>query len=101
VQRFVRTVGWLIFAALAVIAAIAMIDNRAPATVHFLDWQSTEAPLYWWLVGAFLLGCACGATFVSMAWLRARTAARRARAELAKSQAALEAARRTTPVSAG
>jgi uncharacterized integral membrane protein len=101
VARFVRTIGWLAFAVVAVIAAIAMIDNRAPATVHFLDWQSSEAPLYWWLVGAFVSGCACGAAFVGLSALRARLAARRARTELAKSQTALEAARRTTPASTG
>jgi len=101
VDRLVRTFGWLCFAALAVIAAIAMVDNRAPVTVHFLDWQSADVPLYWWLVGAFLFGCACGAAFVGVALIRARTATRRARSELTKSQAALEAQRRTTPVSTG
>jgi len=101
VDRLLRTIGWIFFAALAVIAAIAMVDNRAPATVHFLDWQSADVPLYWWLVGAFLFGCACGATFVGVALIRARSAARRARAELSRSQAALEATRRTPPASTG
>jgi uncharacterized integral membrane protein len=89
VQRVLRIVGWILFAVVALAAGLAMVGNRHPIALRFLDWATPEAPVYWWLVGAFVLGCVCGWLISGIGLIRARTHARRTRAELDKTRSAL------------
>lgn len=87
-QRLIALLRWTVFGVLAIVAAIAMVENRQPLTLEFLGFRTAELPVYWWLVIAFAFGGLCGWLVTGIGLVRARAGARRAEAELARSRAA-------------
>ena len=52
----------LFWATLAIVFFLgaALAVDQTPISLHFLEWQTTELSVFWWLIGAFLLGLLCG-----------------------------------------
>ena len=42
----------ILFVGVLMLGALAMIDNQARVALHFLDWQTFELSIYWWLLMA-------------------------------------------------
>jgi uncharacterized integral membrane protein len=97
VHALANVLRWSLFAVLALVAAIAMFENREPVSLAFLGWNTRELPVYWWLVTAFVFGGLCGWLIAGVGWLRARASTRRVETELAKNQAELDTLRRASP----
>jgi uncharacterized integral membrane protein len=58
-------VSWLAKIFWAVVAIIgfflaALAVNQEPVALRFLDWQTPQVRVFWWLLGAFLLGLLLG-----------------------------------------
>jgi uncharacterized integral membrane protein len=85
-----RFLGWSIFAFFAVLAGLAMVENRDSIALHFLGWHTAELPVFWWLVVAFLIGCVTGWLVGGVGAVRARVGARKTQRELERSRVALE-----------
>jgi len=84
-----RLIGWLLFALFAIVAGLAMVENREVVALHFLGWHTAELPVFWWLVAAFVLGCLTGWLVGGVGAVRARAGARRTQRELERSRSAL------------
>jgi uncharacterized membrane protein YciS (DUF1049 family) len=97
-RRLSRWIVRIAFALVAVIAVLAVVDNRSRVALHFLNWTTPEVSLYWWLVGAFALGVAVGWLGAGVQILRVRAGTRQLKRELSRSQAELE--RSKTPTDA-
>ena len=93
-ERLIAVIRWTLFAVLVLVAVIAMVENRRPVMLEFLGFRTAELPLYWWLVITFAVGGLCGWLVAGIGLVRAQAGARRARAELARSRAALESLER-------
>lgn len=97
-RRLSRWIVRIAFALVAVVAVLAVVDNRSLVALHFLNWTTPELSLYWWLVGAFALGVAVGWLGAGVQMLRVRAGSRQLKRELSRSQAELE--RNKTPTDA-
>ena len=97
-RRLARWIVRIAFALVAVIAVLAVVDNRSRVALHFLNWTTPEVSLYWWLVGAFALGVTVGWLGAGVQILRVRAGTRQLKRELSRSQAELE--RSKTPTDA-
>ena len=97
-RRLSRWIVRIAFALVAVIAVLAVVDNRSRVALHFLNWTTPEVSLYWWLVGAFALGVTVGWLGAGVQILRVRAGTRQLKRELSRSQAELE--RSKTPTDA-
>jgi uncharacterized integral membrane protein len=97
-RRLSRWIVRIAFALVAVIAVLAVVDNRSRVALHFLNWTTPEVSLYWWLVGAFALGVTVGWLGAGVQILRVRAGTRQLKRELSCSQAELE--RSKTPTDA-
>lgn len=62
----------ILFVAVLMLGALAMIDNQARIALHFLDWQTFQLSIYWWLLIALASGCLMGWIFASLGSLRRR-----------------------------
>ena len=76
----------ILFVAVLLLGALAMIDNQARVALHFLDWQTFQLSIYWWLLIALASGIFMGWIFASLGSLRRRVGMRQTRRELAVSQ---------------
>jgi uncharacterized integral membrane protein len=86
-RRLSRWIIWSASALVALIAVLAVVDNRDRVALHFLDWSTPELSIYWWLVGAFALGVTVGWLGAGVQILRARAGTRQLKRELGRSQA--------------
>ena len=68
-----KTLARLFWAALAIVlfcfALLAV--NQAQVALRFLDWQTPEVSVFWWLLLAFLLGLVVAALGFGLASQRA------------------------------
>ncbi len=65
----------ILFVGVLLLGALAMIDNQARVALHFLDWQTFELSIYWWLLTALASGFLAGWVFASVGSLRRRVRA--------------------------
>ncbi|TDI92729.1 MAG: LapA family protein [Gammaproteobacteria bacterium] len=77
-RSFVRLIVAILFVAVLMLGALAMIDNQARVALHFLDWQTLQLSIYWWLLIALASGFLMGWVFASLDTLRRRVGMRRA-----------------------
>ena len=66
------------------------IDNQTPMTLKFLDRETPEWPLFWWLCAAFGLGALVGLGLCSAGLLRGRVKQRRLRRTLRQREAEID-----------
>ena len=76
--------AWLKFAlillallALALVGFMLGIDNRTPVSLRFLNKESPEAAVSWWLYGAFVAGMLTGLLFCGLSLARSKLNERR------------------------
>ena len=80
----------ILFVVVLMLGALAMIDNQAQVALHFLDWQTFQLSIYWWLLMALASGFLLGWVFASLGSLRRRVGMRQTRRQLAVSQQEVE-----------
>ncbi len=92
----------LLLVAIAIIALLAAADNSVSVPLTFLDYQTFELPISWWILGAFVLGAIFGMLTNFLANTRLKLANRQSTKALAKTNQALDKANATvTPQSPG
>jgi lipopolysaccharide assembly protein A len=97
-----RLSHWVVrgaFVLVAIVAVLAVVDNREKVALHFLNWTTAELSVYWWLVGAFALGISVGWLGAGVQILRVRAGTRQLRRELGRSQAELQRSKREAETS--
>ena len=77
---------------LAVVAAgvILGIDNQTPVTMRFLNRESPEWPVFWWLCATFAGGVFLGVTLCAASLVRGRMNQRLLRRSLRQREAELD-----------
>ena len=85
-RSIVRLIVAILFVAVLMLGALAMIDNQARVALHFLDWQTFQLSIYWWLLITLASGFLMGWSFASLASLRRRVGMRQTQRQLAVSQ---------------
>jgi uncharacterized integral membrane protein len=79
-----------------VVVLLLATDNSQPVALSFLDYQSVEGPLSWWVIGAFLLGMVFFMALNVMSTTRLKSDLRRARRSAEQSLVALDKANAAT-----
>ena len=69
------------------------IDNHTPVTLRFLNKESPELAVFWWLYAAFLLGALVGFALCSLGFVRGKLQERRLQKTLARRERELTEAR--------
>ena len=59
-RRAKLTLRVLVFVILALIAALAAIENTDPVRLRLLGYETVEAGVFWWLLVLFAAGLALG-----------------------------------------
>jgi len=59
-RRATSTLRVLVFIILALIAALAAIENTDPIRLKLLGYESAEVGVFWWLLLLFLVGVLLG-----------------------------------------
>lgn len=84
----VRLFWGLLALGLFLLAALAV--NQEPIALKFLNWQSPQVSVFWWLLGAFGLGLGLGLLGTLVANTRLRLLNRRLGKELTRAEKALD-----------
>ncbi len=93
-----KVLFWLIVLVVAVVLALFAVSNRAPAALAFWPLPFVaELPLYLAVLGALVIGFACGAVIVWLAAASRRREARRCRRRLAVLERELAATQAQLP----
>ena len=100
-RRLSRWIVAVAFVLIAVVAVLAVVDNRGRVALYFLDWSTPELSIYWWLVGAFTMGVVVGWLGAGVQVLRARAGTRQLRRELHRAQSEPDRVRVPGPGSLG
>lgn len=74
-----RFAGAFVFVVVVLLGALAMVDNQGRVALHFLEWQTMELSIYWWLFSALLVGFLLGWMLTALSALRRRAGARQDR----------------------
>ncbi len=84
-----------VFLALLVLAfgVLVGIDNSAPVSLIFLDWQSPALPLFVWVCLGLAVGFLLGVGLTGVGTLRQRHGRRQAERDLEAARRALKATR--------
>ena len=69
------------------------IDNHTPVALRFLNKESAELAVFWWLYAAFLSGALVGFALCSLGFVRGKLHERRLRSTLAHRERELAEAR--------
>ena len=81
VRAFVVAVAAVVLILLGVVLGI---DNHTPVTLRFLNKESAELAVFWWLYAAFLLGTLVGFALCSFGFVRGKLNERRLKGTLAR-----------------
>ena len=87
VQAVVRIRTLAVAVAAVVLMSLGVvlgIDNHTPVTLRFLNKESPELAVFWWLYTAFLLGALVGFTLCALGFVRSKLNERRLRSTLAR-----------------
>lgn len=76
IRRFLAAVATV---ALILLGVVLGIDNHTPITLRFLNKESPQLALFWWLYAAFLIGALVGCTLCSLGFVRGKLHAPRNR----------------------
>jgi uncharacterized integral membrane protein len=95
----VAAVSKLLWAVIAVVlfffALLAV--NQGPVALRFLDWQTPELSVFWWLLAAFLLGVVIASLACSVTTVRLRMRQRALAKQLDESRRELQKLRGLQP----
>lgn len=80
---------------LFVFALLAVNQNRI--ALRFLNWETPEVSVFWWLLAAFLLGVLCASLGYCVAALRSRMRQRALNRQLDESRRELQKYRSLQP----
>lgn len=81
-MKWLKRLLWLAAGvALAGLSALLLIDNATPVKLRLLTWETPAAPVFLWLLAAFLAGALVSAGLGAMNRLRNRVATRQQRRE--------------------
>ena len=69
---------------LILLGVVLGIDNHTPITLRFLNKESPELAVFWWLYTAFLLGALVGFALCSLGFVRGKLNERRLKGTLAQ-----------------
>ena len=58
-MSWLARVFWAVLAIIVFFLAMLAV-NQDPVVLHFLNWQTPEWSVFWWLLAAFLLGLLLG-----------------------------------------
>ncbi len=72
----------VILVALALVGALLWLDNHTPVRLRFLNLESPELAVFWWLLVAFLGGVGVGFGLFSLGFVRGRLNERRLKRSL-------------------
>jgi uncharacterized membrane protein YciS (DUF1049 family) len=88
----VAALGKLLWAVAAVVLfAFALLAvNQGHIALRFLDWQTPEVSVFWWLLAAFMLGVLCASLGYGIAAVRSRLRERSLNRQLEESRRELE-----------
>lgn len=67
----------VVLLALVLIGLLLGVDNNTPIALRFLNKESPELPVLWWLFGAFLAGTLVGLLISALGRLRGKLGERR------------------------
>jgi len=84
--------GKLLWAAAAIVLFVfaLLAVNQGAIALRFLDWQTPEISVFWWLLAAFVLGVACASLGCGLATVRSRLRERALVRQLEESRRELE-----------
>ena len=74
----------VILIVLILLGLVLGIDNHTPVTLRFLNKESPELAVFWWLYAAFLLGALVGFALCSFGFVRGKLQERRLQHTLAR-----------------
>ena len=78
---------------LVLLGIVLGIDNHTPVTLRFLNKESPELAVFWWLYTAFLIGALVGFVMCSLSFVRGKLHERRLKSTLARRDRELSALR--------
>ncbi len=84
---------WLFRALLLVVFVVALLaasDNSVEVPLTFLEYQTPEWPISWWMLAAFVVGALFGTLFNSWSNTKLRMNARSANKQAAKTTRELD-----------
>ena len=67
----------LLLLALVLLGLLLGVDNDTPVVLRFLNRESPELPVLWWLFGAFLAGTLAGLLICGLGRVRSKLGERR------------------------
>ncbi len=79
-----------IFILAALISAVAFMDNADAVSLTFLQWQSPQVSIYWWILFALTAGFISGLVVLYATTVKLRVSERKIRRELLATQQELE-----------
>lgn len=76
------------------LAALAV--NQDPVALHFLNWETPSLSVFWWLLGAFLLGLLLGMLGITVLTTRLSLKNRRLNKQLSNAEKELHQVRKAS-----
>jgi uncharacterized membrane protein YciS (DUF1049 family) len=91
--------GKLLWAAAAIVLFVfaLLAVNQGSIALRFLNWQTPEISVFWWLLAAFVLGLGCASLGYSVAAIRSRLRERSLNRQLEEFRRELETHRSAQP----
>lgn len=94
-MTFLTRLLWALIA-LALFCFALLAVNQSQIALRFLNWQTPELSVFWWLLAAFVLGILLASLGCMLVSVRARLRQRQLRKELEAAQRELEKLRNLT-----
>ena len=69
---------------LLLLGVVLGVDNHTPVKLRFLNKESLELAVFWWLYTAFLIGALVGFALCSLGFVRGKLHERRLKSALAR-----------------
>lgn len=82
-MSWLKNLLWILLAVfLAGMSALAFIDNPTPVSLRFLGLETPPVPVFWWLLGALIIGTVGGFVLCLGGFVRGKVTQRQLRREL-------------------
>ena len=94
-MSWLAKVFWATLAIILFFLAVLAV-NQDPVVLHFLSWQTPSLSVFWWLLGAFLLGLLSGLLGITVLTTRLSLRNRRLSKQLGNAEQELRKVRHLT-----